>query len=137
MPTQPVRSRRGEIFPDEMASLQPNPGWNDGRFGQLFSRLDAAIDLYRRIVAEITWADDGEEEDNPTGRPRVYFDPLLTIETCQETQNGAWRTFDAVHVPLQGDETLLLVQDDPRRILDLYRSEVEDLRVWKGAEHAA
>lgn len=65
---------------DQMMSLQPAAGWDDGRRGFEWCRFDAVIDLALRLRAEVTWGDDGSPA------PAEFTYPHLRLEYYRPDQ---------------------------------------------------
>lgn len=121
------------VTPDQMRTLRVGPGWDDGREGYSWCRFDAVIDPARRLRAEITWDDDCDFDDNHGLPPRVYFAPILRLETNRpESPSGAtgWVTWDEISISLTRDGAITLIASEPAVILNRYRQQIEALKVW-------
>lgn len=122
------------MTPDEIAAIQPCPGWDDGREGFIWCRFDAILtpaDDPRHLRAEITWDDDSDFEDNESGEPSLYFDPQLWIETNARDPNDPDRlvTFDGFKVPISTQEAFELLMSPPASILAKYADRIAGLAV--------
>ena len=119
---------RFAMTPGEIVAIQAHPGWHDGREGFLFCRFDAVVDEARMLRAEITFDDDGDDDDNtnPDHAPSRYFDAELYLEanrpcSCCADPGSHWVTIDG-HTILIEDKARLadLLATDPRELAVRY-----------------
>ena len=126
-----------------MDSMSVHPGWDDGRRGFVWCRLDALLDPARLLYAELTWNDDSDDDEEPVD-PTQYFKPVLAIETHRIVVNGRPDCDDPRTLHDRGyllsigrftarltcAESIELANSEPTTLLEKYAKEIADLPVW-------
>ena len=141
--------REGAISAAVMDSMSVHPRWDDGRRGFVWCRLDALIDPVRLLYVELTWNDDGEDDEVSDGATK-YFSPVLAIEThrivvsggpgCDDLEaiddpkmlydRGYLQPIGRFTVRLTSAESMEVASSDPAALLEKYAKDIANLPVW-------
>lgn len=121
------RPRTELTTPEEIAAITHHPGWDDGREGFLWCRFDAVVSREQLLRAEITWGDNGgdDDNDNPDGAPTVYFNPELRLTAETVRPDGSWKTVADRVIPLINERAFAILDRDPAELLKPYRTDFE------------
>ena len=112
----------------DMMAAPVDPGWDDGRTGFLWCRVDALLDKTDGVRAEITWADDADDSSRRT--PTEYYDPQLLLQTNRRERGDELRTVKETVIVLSDDQALAYMAAPPQRLLEIYADQIGTLRTW-------